>query len=87
MMNVGNPFRRAAIFGASESLTLDNLAQRFAIDIPPEARHTALGDTVATAEVLLRLISLLEASGVSTLRQALDVSLNQASIRRQQAQY
>jgi len=33
-------------------------------------RHTALGDAIMTAEVILRLIPLLGAIGIYTLRQA-----------------
>lgn len=34
--------------------TLDDLAERYDVVLPPEARHTALGDALATAEVLLK---------------------------------
>jgi len=52
--------------------------------IPEEDRHTALGDALATAEVLLRLIALLDGVGVKTLRDAFEVSEAQAAIRRKQ---
>jgi len=77
----------AAIFGANESLTLDTLADRFAIKIAAEERHTALGDSLATGYTLLRLIDLLEAAGVTTLREAFEVSEKQAAIRRAQGKY
>lgn len=75
------------LFGAGESLTLDALAARFGIVIPQEARHTALGDALATAEVLLKLLGLLEARGVVTLDQAIAVSNRQAGLRRRQKGY
>lgn len=77
----------AHVFGRAESLTLDALAERFGIVIPPEERHTALGDAIATAEVLLRLFNLLEAVDVVTLGDAIRVSDMQAAIRRKQGAY
>jgi DNA polymerase-3 subunit epsilon len=77
----------AHLQGQTASLTLDTLAEQFGIEIPPEVRHTALGDSLATAEVLLRLIDLLEASGVKTLREAVEVEKKAAAIRKQQAKY
>ncbi len=77
----------AHLYGQSDSLTLDALAERFAIDIPPEARHTALGDSLATAELVLRLTDMLEAAGVRTLGEALEASRGASAIRRKQAAY
>ncbi|TQS73142.1 DNA polymerase III subunit epsilon [Rhodobacteraceae bacterium] len=53
----------AIVFGQNERHTLDALCQRLAITIPEEARHTALGDAVATAEAFLKLLPALEARG------------------------
>ena len=47
---------------------LEAIAERFGIAVI--GRHTALGDAIVTAEVLLRLIPLLEARGIHTLGQA-----------------
>ena len=55
-----------------EGHSLDAIAERFNITIV--GRHTALGDALVTAEVLLKLIPLLEAQGVLTLQDALDAS-------------
>ena len=77
----------AHVFGADQPLTLDSLAQRFGIEIPATRRHTALGDAVATADVLIALFGLLEAAGVRTLRDAVDASELQAAIRRRQRAY
>ena len=77
----------AHLQGQTSSLTLDSLAEQFGIEIPPEVRHTALGDSIATAQVLLCLIDLLEASGVKTLKDAVEAEKEAAAIRRQQARY
>ncbi len=77
----------AAIFGAEESLTLDSLAERFGIRIAGEERHTALGDSLATGYAFLKLIDLLAAAGINSLREAIEVSEQQAAIRRAQGRY
>ncbi|ETE52656.1 exonuclease domain-containing protein, partial [Rhodobacter capsulatus] len=56
----------AVVFGAAEGHSLDALTHRLGITIPEEARHTALGDTVATAEAFLRLLPALKARGLTT---------------------
>ncbi len=61
----------AVIFGQQDSHTLDALAARLGVVIPEAARHTALGDTVATAEVFLRLVPMLRARGLETFGQVL----------------
>jgi len=55
-----------------EGHNLDKIAQRF--DIPIIGRHTALGDAIVTAEVLVRLIPLLEDAGIHTLEEAIQAS-------------
>lgn len=65
--------------------SLDDLVERFGVTI--EGRHTALGDSLATASVFVRMIDLLEARGVRTLQDALEVSNRIVEIRRQQARY
>lgn len=52
--------------------SLDNIAERLNLTIL--GRHTALGDALVTAEVLLKLIPLLEAQGIHTLADALEAS-------------
>ncbi|MBW6509392.1 MAG: hypothetical protein K0A94_07570 [Desulfuromonadales bacterium] len=52
--------------------SLDDLAKRFNVTIV--GRHTALGDSIVTAEVLLKLIPLLEAHEIYTLSDALAAS-------------
>ncbi|MFZ7089948.1 exonuclease domain-containing protein [Primorskyibacter sp. 2E233] len=56
----------AVLFGASQTHTLDALCDRLSITIPPELRHTALGDAQATAEVLVHMLPMLEAKGLKT---------------------
>lgn len=56
----------AVVFGQQEAHSLDALAARLGITIPEEVRHTALGDTVATAEALLRLLPMLRARGLAS---------------------
>ena len=58
----------AVVHPAQESHRLEEIAERFNITVL--GRHTALGDAFVTAEVLLRLIPLLQAMGIHTLRQA-----------------
>jgi len=67
--------------------TLDGIAARLDVALPPERRHTALGDALATAHVLVRLVDLLIARGTSTLEEALAISARQTELRRQQAQF
>lgn len=56
----------AVIWGEHEVHSLDALTHRLAITIPEEARHTALGDAVATADALLKLMAMLRGKGLVT---------------------
>ncbi|MFP7572099.1 exonuclease domain-containing protein [Marivita sp. S2033] len=62
----------AVLFGASETHTLDALCERLNVTIPEQSRHTALGDALATAEVLVRLLPMLEARGLTTFGQVIE---------------
>lgn len=61
----------AAVFGESEEHTLDALCDRLGVVLPEHLRHTALGDAHATAEVLLKLLPILEGRGIQTFGDAL----------------
>lgn len=56
----------AVLFGASQTHTLDALCERLGIVIPDHLRHTAMGDAYATAEVLCKMLPMLEARGIIT---------------------
>ena len=55
-----------------ESHKLDVILERLGIHI--DSRHNALEDSLATGEVFLKLIPLLEEKGITTIRQALEAS-------------
>lgn len=54
----------AVVFGQSETHSLDALSHRLGITIPEEARHTAIGDTVATADAFLKMMPMLQGRGL-----------------------
>lgn len=77
----------AIVHDHTDQHTLDAVAERFSIEIPEETRHTALGDSLATAHVFLKMVDLLEANGIHTLAEALAASEKLVQIRRRQAEY
>ena len=64
--------------------TLDAIAARFGIEIPTGARHTALGDARATAEIFTRMLDALPHQGVRTLGEAIHASNHVFEIRKLQ---
>ena len=62
----------AVVHPNQESHKLDVILERLGIHI--ESRHNALEDSLATAEVFLKLVPLLEDMGIVTVRQALEAS-------------
>ncbi len=62
-----------------EDHSLDALCDRYGITIT--GRHTALGDTIATAELLLKLFDRLEAKGLDTFGAVMKASNMAAELR------
>lgn len=56
----------AVIYGQTAVHSLDAIADRLHVTIPEEARHTALGDALATTEVFLKFLPMLQAKGIET---------------------
>jgi DNA polymerase III subunit epsilon len=61
----------AVVFGQHDTHSLDALSHRLGITIPEEARHTAIGDTLATADAFLKLVPMLQARGFATYGEVL----------------
>ena len=74
----------SALYGPSADHSLDGLAARLGIAIPDNARHSAMGDALATAEAFCHLIRLLDQAGIHTLQQAIEAGARQTRIRRAQ---
>ncbi len=70
--------------GAEAGHSLDDICARLGISITD--RHTALGDAIVTAAVLLRQIDMLEARGITTLDQVVkELDINVQLQQRQRA--
>ncbi|MDO5528952.1 MAG: exonuclease domain-containing protein [Paracoccus sp. (in: a-proteobacteria)] len=61
----------AMIWGQGAVHSLDAICERLEIDLPPELRHTAMGDARATAEAYLRMLPALAAKGVTKFEHVL----------------
>lgn len=57
----------AILYGQSAEHTLDALCARLHIQIPEDARHTAIGDAIGTAEAFRKMIPMLEAADLPNL--------------------
>jgi DNA polymerase-3 subunit epsilon len=62
--------------------SLDAIAARFGIALVD--RHRALGDAMGTAQILLRMLDLLEAAGITTLGATLAATERATALRRRQ---
>jgi len=63
----------SAVCHPSQELhNLEDIAKKYDVEII--GRHTALGDSIVTAEVFLKLIPILEAMGIKTLGEAREAS-------------
>jgi DNA polymerase-3 subunit epsilon len=69
----------------SRNHSLDAIAERLGVAV--EGRHTALGDSIVTAKVFLRMLDMLEARGITTLRQAVDASIRMEHVREMQKRF
>ncbi|MEM5469654.1 3'-5' exonuclease [Celeribacter marinus] len=61
----------AVVFGQSQDHTLDAICDRLGVRIAPEARHTAMGDTVATADVFIKMVRMAQERGINTFGEML----------------
>ena len=61
------------------------MAERLGVDVT--GRHSALGDSLVTAEVFVRLLELLGDSGIHTLGEAIEASESIVKVRKQQTQF
>ena len=65
--------------------TLEAIARRLGVEIT--GRHTAFGDSMVTAQVFVRLVALLKDQGVTTMGDAIEVSMKMVEIRKMQARF
>jgi len=62
----------AMLHPVNERHDIESIANRLGVNII--GRHTALGDAIATAEIFLKLIPILNSNGIFTLKNALEAS-------------
>ena len=65
--------------------SLDAIAERYMVDV--QGRHTALGDSMVTAHVLLGMLDQLQARGIKTLFQAIEASKKMVHVRKMQERF
>ncbi len=64
----------AVVFGQEAEHTLDAICGRLGIEIPSHLRHTAMGDTIATADAFLRMITMAQSKGITTFGQLVEAT-------------
>ncbi|MBU1343975.1 MAG: hypothetical protein KKE44_16060 [Proteobacteria bacterium] len=62
----------AVLYPTNKQHDMESIAKRLGVNII--GRHTALGDAITTAEIFLKLIPILNANGIFTLKNALEAS-------------
>ncbi|MBU8848367.1 MAG: hypothetical protein KOO64_02435, partial [Desulfobacterales bacterium] len=62
----------AILHPVHEQHDMENIAKRLGVNII--GRHTALGDAIATAEIFLKLVPILNSNGILTLKDAVKAS-------------
>ena len=62
-----------------------DLTDRYGVEV--EGRHTAIGDALAAASVLLRMLDKLQARGIDSLYKAHAISKNMIEIRKMQERF
>ncbi|WP_170263312.1 3'-5' exonuclease [Blastochloris sulfoviridis] len=72
----------AHVFPDQPDHSLSAMAHRLGVNV--EGRHTALGDAIATAKLWVKLLVMLEARGLGTFGQAVEIS--QRMMKQRQAQ-
>ncbi len=75
----------ATLYEHTEDHTLDGLARRFGVEA--RGRHTALGDAMITAAVLVAMFDALERRGIRTLDDAVRASRVVIELKTRQAQF
>jgi DNA polymerase-3 subunit epsilon len=75
----------STLYEHAEDHTLDGLARRFGVEA--QGRHTALGDAMITAAVLVAMFDALERRGIRTLEDAVRASRVVIELKTRQAQF
>ncbi len=70
---------------ASRNHSLDAVAERLGVEV--EGRHTALGDSLATARIFWKLLNRMEARGITTLAQVFEACAKIERVRRSQRRF
>jgi len=69
----------AVVHPQQDEHRLEAIAERLGVNVI--GRHTALGDAIVTGEIFLKLVPLLAAQGITTLKDAREASQTTAYAR------